>query len=89
VVRDAYRGRMFGLMGAASALLQLVGTLIAGTLGDALGPIVLLNIQGGAYVMTGALALAILPSLLASTGPALPTSHPAPTAHEPAVATSR
>jgi MFS family permease len=67
VVRDAYRGRMFGLMGAASALLQLVGTLIAGTLGDALGPIVLLNIQGGAYVMTGALALAILPSLLAST----------------------
>ncbi|MGI8975152.1 MAG: MFS transporter, partial [Thermomicrobiales bacterium] len=56
-VRDEYRGRVFGIMGTTSALLQLAGTVIAGVLGGVLGPIVLLNIQGGSYVLMGLLAL--------------------------------
>lgn len=65
-VPDAYRGRVFGISGTIAALLQLAGTLIAGTLGGVVGPIVLLNIQGGSYVLMGVLALVILPGLLSS-----------------------
>jgi MFS family permease len=65
-VQDAYRGRVFGIRGTIAALLQLVGTLIAGALGGVVGPIVLLNIQGGSYVLMGVLALVILPGLLRS-----------------------
>ncbi len=64
-VRDAYRGRVFGLMGTTSSLLRLAGTLIAGALGGALGPIMLLNIQGGSYIAVGLVALALLPGMLA------------------------
>ncbi|MDQ3614911.1 MAG: MFS transporter [Chloroflexota bacterium] len=63
-VRDEYRGRVFGIMGTTSALLQLAGTVIAGVLGGVLGPIVLLNIQGGSYVLMGLLALVVLPMVL-------------------------
>ena len=65
-VQDAYRGRVFGIRGTMAALLQLVGTLIAGALGGVVGPIALLNIQGGSYVLVGVLALVILPGLLSS-----------------------
>jgi MFS family permease len=74
-VRDAYRGRVFGLMGTIYALMQLAGTLIAGALGGLLGPIVLLTIQGGSYVAMGLLALAILPRLLASSKPESGLAH--------------
>ncbi len=60
-VPDDYRGRVFGLMGTVSALLMLTGTLIAGTLGNAVGPTLLLTIQGGSYVLMGVLALVLLP----------------------------
>jgi MFS family permease len=63
-VRDAYRGRVFGIRGTISALLQLAGTIIAGVLGGVVSPILLLNIQGGSYVVMGLLALLILPRLL-------------------------
>jgi len=65
-VPDAYRGRVFGFSGTIAALLQLAGTLMAGALGGVVGPIVLLNIQGGSYVLMGVLALVILPGLLSS-----------------------
>lgn len=65
-VRDAYRGRIFGLMGTTSSLLRLAGTLIAGVLGGIAGPLVLLNIQGGSYILMGVLALIVLPRLLSS-----------------------
>lgn len=78
-VQDAYRGRVFGIMGTTSSLLRLVGTLIAGALGGIAGPLVLLNIQGGSYMVMGLLALIVLPRLL-STQEArgeLCSSHPA------------
>lgn len=60
-VEDAYRGRVFGVMGTLGSSLQLVGTLLAGLLGGVLGPLTLLNIQGGAYMLVGSLALLLLP----------------------------
>jgi MFS family permease len=65
-VQDAYRGRVFGIRGTIAALLQLAGTLIAGALGGVVGPIVLLNIQGGSYILMGLIAIVILPGLLLS-----------------------
>jgi MFS family permease len=59
-VEDAYRGRVFGSLGTTAALLTLVGTGIAGAMGDVLGPIALLNIQGSAYVVAGLFALIAL-----------------------------
>lgn len=62
-VADEYRGRIFGALGTSSALLMLTGTLVAGSLGDTIGPTTLLNIQGGAYVAAGMLALLMLPQV--------------------------
>jgi hypothetical protein len=46
---------------------MLVGTVIAGAAGDALGPIALLNLQGSAYVVAGVFALiALAPSMLSA-----------------------
>ena len=59
-VEDVYRGRVFGSLGTSAAVLMLVGTLVAGATGALLGPIVLLNFQGGAYVAAGLLVLAAL-----------------------------
>jgi len=64
-VEDLYRGRVFGVMGTLGASLQLVGTLLAGLLGGLLGPLTLLNIQGGSYVLVGVLALVLLPRTMA------------------------
>jgi MFS family permease len=63
-VRDEYRGRVFGTLSMTSALLRLAGTALAGGLGDLLGPIVLLTIQGGAYIAAGTIALLTLPRAL-------------------------
>jgi MFS family permease len=60
-IDDAHRGRIFGLVGALSNVSTLLGTIIAGTLGGILGPIVLLNaVQGGGYVVAGAMVLVVL-----------------------------
>jgi MFS family permease len=67
-VRDAYRGRIFGMLGTTSALLMLAGTLIGGTVGGAVSPIALLTVQGGSYIAVGILALLLLPPALAAIG---------------------
>ena len=59
-VEDAYLGRVFGSLGTSSSLLMFVGTLTAGAVGGILGPIALLNFQGGAYVVAGAFVLLML-----------------------------
>ena len=74
-VEDAYRGRVFGSLSTSSSLLMFVGTLAAGATGDLLGPIALLNFQGGAYVVAGIFVLAVLAPRRAP----LPDPTPAPT----------
>ncbi|MBO0792319.1 MAG: MFS transporter [Ktedonobacteraceae bacterium] len=53
---DEYRGRVFGALFALGGLMTLIGASVAGLLGDRLGPVLLLNIQGGGYVLAGVLA---------------------------------
>lgn len=57
---DRYRGRVFGALGTTQALLMLTGTLLGGALGDALGIVPVLVVQGGAYVLGGILVLVLL-----------------------------
>jgi MFS family permease len=59
-VEDAYRGRVFGSLGTSASLLMFLGTAFAGATGAVLGPIVLLNLQGGAYVVAGLFVLLAL-----------------------------
>src|SRR5215216_1267946 len=59
-VEDAYRGRVFGSLSTSAALLMLVATTAAGALGGVLGPIALLNFQGGSYVVAGVFVLVAL-----------------------------
>lgn len=64
LVEDKLRGRIFGALLTIEALLVLVGMGLAGILGDKLGPVLLLNIQGSVYTLSGILALATLPRLI-------------------------
>ena len=57
---DRYRGRIFGALGTTQGLLILTGTLLGGALGNALGIVPSLVIQGGAYVVAGIIVLLLL-----------------------------
>ena len=59
-VEDAFRGRVFGSLSTSGSLLVFAGTTAAGLTGALLGPIVLLNFQGGAYVAAGLFVLLVL-----------------------------
>lgn len=57
---ERLRGRIFGAMSTTFAVLSLVGMLIASTLGDKVGVVTLLNIEGLGYVCGGLLVLRFL-----------------------------
>ena len=57
---DAYRGRVLGALGALSALLILVGAVLAGVLGERVNLILLLTVDGLGYVFAGIVALVLL-----------------------------
>lgn len=59
-VPDHLLGRVFGTLGTAGAALMLAGALVAGAIGAAVGPLLLLNIQGGAYAAAGLVTLVVL-----------------------------
>lgn len=58
---DGERGRVFGAVGAVGGLGALLGTAGAGVLGDVLGIVPVIATQGAGYLLSGILALAILP----------------------------
>lgn len=66
---DAFRGRVSSAFFTTGALLGIVGTSIASGLGDHLGVVTVLNIQGVVYVLAGVLVLAFLgrPALVGET----------------------
>lgn len=68
---DAYRGRIFGMLGAVMGLLTLVGIVAASTLTDRVGVVTMLNIQGGGYVVAGLLLWWLLPGQRAEVAPAV------------------
>ena len=59
-VEDEYRGRVFGAFRTIGALFFVTSTSLTGVWGQAIGPITMLNIQGGAYVVAGLFALIML-----------------------------
>ncbi|HET8629373.1 MAG TPA: MFS transporter [Thermomicrobiales bacterium] len=67
---DAYLGRVFGAFGTTAALAQLVGTAAAGGLGDVLGIVPVISVQGVVYTVGGLLVLALLRGLARRPGPA-------------------
>jgi MFS family permease len=71
LIEDRLRGRVFGAIQAVNALMMLIGITLAGLLGDRLGPVLLLNIQGSVYFLSGVLALLTLRRMLAKRAEAL------------------
>ena len=59
-VADAYRGRVFGAQRTNQALTGLIGAGLAGVLGDLVGIVLVLNVQGAAYLLAGVLVLVAL-----------------------------
>jgi predicted MFS family arabinose efflux permease len=57
---DAERGRVFALGSLVSSVTVVVGSLGAGLLGDSVGIMPVLAVQGVGYVVAGLLMLAVL-----------------------------
>ncbi|CAA9563928.1 MAG: Uncharacterized MFS-type transporter [uncultured Thermomicrobiales bacterium] len=57
---DAYRGRVFGALGATSALFMIVGAAVAGLATERLGAVAVLTVDSLAYIAAGAFALRTL-----------------------------
>lgn len=57
---DQYRGRVFGAFGTTVTLAGLAGMTLASAFGDALGPVIMLNLQGGGYMLAGLMAFVML-----------------------------
>ncbi|HKV58642.1 MAG TPA: MFS transporter [Ktedonobacteraceae bacterium] len=60
LIEDKLRGRVFGVAISIGALMTLLGMILAGALGDRLGPVLMLNIQGGMYTLPGILVILTL-----------------------------
>jgi MFS family permease len=67
-VEDRFRGRVFGAYGTMGAIFYLLSTVLVGLVGNAVEPMLMLTIQGAAYVLAGLLVL------FALTQPALDLS---------------
>ncbi|HZC05814.1 MAG TPA: MFS transporter, partial [Ktedonobacterales bacterium] len=71
---ERYLGRVFGALGACSALFLGVGVTLAGWLGPRLGVIPLLNAQGAGYIVMGLLLVALLAPTPARQDTSLPNA---------------
>jgi predicted MFS family arabinose efflux permease len=52
-VRDEYRGRVYGALGASGALLSLLGAATGGTLAEVFGTVAMLNVATALIVVAG------------------------------------
>jgi Na+/melibiose symporter-like transporter len=76
---DAQRGRIFALLFGVSSLSLGIGATCAGFLGESVGIIPILALQGGGYVVAGLMVIAVL-----TTAAAAPAEAPEPISPEPA-----
>jgi MFS family permease len=60
-VRDEYRGRVFGALGAVLGLLSLCGALTGGALAELMGTVTMLNVASCLTVLAGLVVLRALP----------------------------
>jgi len=58
---DSHRGRVFGALSAVQGVALLAGTLLAGVLGDVLGIVPVIAVQGVGYAVAGLIVLTRLP----------------------------
>jgi MFS family permease len=56
-VRDEYRGRVFGALGATAALLSLLGATLGGALAELVGTVPMLNVASGLIAVAGLVVL--------------------------------
>jgi predicted MFS family arabinose efflux permease len=54
---DEYRGRVLGAIVATGALSTLIGAALGGLLGDRVGIVTMLNVQGVSYFLAGLIVL--------------------------------
>jgi MFS family permease len=73
---DDQRGRIFALIFAVSALSLTVGAVTAGFLGETIGIIQVLALQGGGYVLAGAMVLLVIGATDRPAAPASSASGP-------------
>jgi drug/metabolite transporter superfamily protein YnfA len=79
---DSHRGRVFGALGAIQGTTSLLGVVVAGTLGEAVGIMPILALQGAMYVLSGCYVIAVMPRTAATS--LHPGDEPAPdSAHTP------
>jgi len=60
---DSHRGRVFGALSAVQGVALLAGTLLAGVLGDVIGIVPVIAVQGVGYAVAGLIVLAYLPGV--------------------------
>jgi Na+/melibiose symporter-like transporter len=58
---DSHRGRVFGALGAVQGAAMLVGTVLAGTLGDVIGIVPVIAVQGVGYLVASVIVFGWLP----------------------------
>jgi Na+/melibiose symporter-like transporter len=63
---DSHRGRVFGAIGAIQAATSLCGVVLAGVLGDVVGILPILALQGVMYVVAGCYVIAAMPRTAAT-----------------------
>jgi MFS family permease len=67
-IADEYRGRVVGALGPTTALMGLIGLLIASALGDHVGAVGWLDSSGCLNVLAGVVAIVLLRRAMLPTG---------------------
>ncbi len=66
-VSDAYRGRLLGAFGTTSALVGLIGSATAGVLGDRIGIVPVISVQGFGYLAAGVMVTVTMRRIVGTT----------------------
>jgi MFS family permease len=74
-IADQYRGRVAGALGTTTALMALLGMLIASTLGDRVGAVALLDSSGGLTALAGVVAVVMVRDAGPTAPPATDREH--------------
>jgi MFS family permease len=74
-IADQYRGRVAGALGTATALMALLGMLIASTLGDRVGAVALLDSSGALTALAGVVAVVMVRDAVPTAPPTTDREH--------------
>ena len=74
-IADQYRGRVAGALGTTTALMALLGMLIASTLGDRVGAVALLDSSGALTALAGVVAVVMVRDAVPTAPPTTDREH--------------